>query len=297
MKAPRVTAFFPILGHIRTKHTGGYFFIESTKMHQDYGCCGDVIPVPILSDNYAYLLVDRVTKKTACIDPAEPEKLLKAAEQRGLTVDTVLCTHHHLDHAGGNEKIARLIPGINIVSTAYESIPAATTSLKNGDEIIFGSLKIKALYTPCHTRGHILFYITSADGATPGDPILFSGDTLFVAGCGRFFEGDAAQMTQALTEVIPQLPKETKIFCGHEYTLGNLRFALSVEPDNPDTKAKLDWAEKQLKAGKYTVPSTIAEELNYNPFMRVKITAVQNALGTHGAAETMASLREKKNNF
>mmetsp|Transcript_29119 Transcript_29119/g.36546 ORF Transcript_29119/g.36546 Transcript_29119/m.36546 type:complete len:350 (+) Transcript_29119:59-1108(+) len=285
--------------HSRLSTRGGQCskFASSSSADLDYGTCGQVIPVPILNDNYAYLLVDPTSQKCACVDPAEPEKLLEAAQSRGLKLDTLLCTHHHWDHAGGNEKMAKMVPGIEVVSSSYESIPEVTTALKDGDEFLFGNLKVKALYTPCHTKGHILFYITPANDQASGDPILFSGDTLFVGGCGRFFEGDASQMTRALMEVAAKLPKETKVFCGHEYTLGNLAFAESVEPNNTELLNKLQWAKSQLEQGKYTIPSTIGEELTYNPFMRVDQPSVKSATGAQDPERVMHLLREMKNNF
>jgi len=261
-----------------------------------HGTCGTVVTVPIFGDNYAYLLHDPSMGRTAALDPADPEKMLAAADAHGLTIDEVWCTHHHADHAGGNAALAaRLGPGLAVRSTAYDDrIPAVTDKYEDGAEFKFGSLNVKVLYTPCHTRGHVLFYVT---GDT-GDPILFSGDTVFVGGCGRFFEGTAAQMTKNLMEVVAKLPSETKIFCSHEYTMGNLAFAKSIEPENSDLLSKIEWSKNQLENEEYTVPSTVGGELAYNPFMRVDMPSVQAAVGAVGdPVKTMAALREGKNNF
>eukprot|EP00752_Nemacystus_decipiens_P003958 g3624.t1 len=268
------------------------------------GVCAEVIPVPILSDNYAYLLIDPVTKKAACVDPAEPEKVVAAARARGVEITTLLCTHKHWDHSGGNEAMKKLIPGLEVVSSAYEDdVPAMTLALKDREEYSLGSLTVTALHTPCHTRGHVLFFVTSSaqDGETGGGgggaPLVFSGDTLFVGGCGRFFEGDAAQMSTALQGVASKLPPETRVFCGHEYTVSNLQFALSVEPKNTAVSDKLTWSRRILASGGYTVPSTIAQELEHNPFMRVDEEAVRLATGTGDGVDAMKQLREMKNTF
>ncbi|CAM9485897.1 unnamed protein product, partial [Hapterophycus canaliculatus] len=284
------------------------------------GVCAEVIPVPILSDNYAYLLIDPVTKLAACVDPAEPEKVIAAAKARGVEITTLLCTHKHWDHSGGNEAMKKMIPGLEVVSSAYEdAVPAMTVALKDQEEFTLGSLTVKVLHTPCHTRGHVLFFVTTsaatAEAAAEGKgqeeaaPLVFSGDTLFVGGCGRFFEGDASQMSHALQGVVAKLPAATRVFCGHEYTVSNLQFALSVEPDNKAVSNKLDWSRRVLAKGGYTVPSTaiyfslrftyfqIAEELEHNPFMRVDEQAVREATGSGDAVGAMKQLREMKNSF
>ncbi|CAM9810708.1 unnamed protein product [Discosporangium mesarthrocarpum] len=265
------------------------------------GLCADVIPVPILNDNYAYLVVDRHSGKAACVDPAEPEKVIAAAEKHGVTISALLCTHKHWDHAGGNEAMKKMIPDLEVVSSAYEdSVPATTLALRDKETYSLGSLSVTALHTPCHTRGHVLFFVAPADrarrgGGGEGAPLLFSGDTLFVGGCGRFFEGDAREMLFALRDVAAKLPGETRVFCGHEYTVSNLRFAQSVEPKSEAVAKKLKWSQDVLSAGQYTVPSTIFEELQHNPFMRTGEKAVQLATGTTDGVEVMSRLREMKN--
>ncbi|CAM9332322.1 unnamed protein product [Ectocarpus sp. 4 AP-2014] len=268
------------------------------------GVCAEVIPVPILSDNYAYLLIDPVTKKAACVDPAEPEKVIAAAQARGVEISTLLCTHKHWDHSGGNEAMKKMIPDLEVVSSAYEDgVPAMTLALNDREEYALGSLTVRALHTPCHTRGHVVFFVTSpaAEAEEEGDgaaaPLVFSGDTLFVGGCGRFFEGDASQMSNALQGVAASLPGATRVFCGHEYTVSNLQFAKSVEPENSAVLDKLDWSRMVLAKGGYTVPSTISQELKHNPFMRVDETAVREATGSGDGVTAMKRLREMKNKF
>lgn len=181
--------------------------------------CARVIPVPILSDNFAYLIIDPQTGKAACVDPAEPGKVLAAAKREGIQLSTLLCTHKHWDHAGGNEEMARLVPGLDVVTTKFEDIPAATVRLGDDDVYALGSLSVRALYTPCHTKGHVLFLVTPRNEtelqASQTAPVLFSGDTLFVGGCGRFFEGDGAQMVEALMGRVAKLPPQTLVYCGY----------------------------------------------------------------------------------
>ncbi|CAM9512887.1 unnamed protein product [Choristocarpus tenellus] len=264
------------------------------------GLCADVIPVPVLNDNYAYLLVDRESRMAACIDPAEPEKVIKAAKDHNVTISALLCTHKHWDHSGGNEAMKKMIPNLEVVSSAYEDdVPAMTLALKDQECFTLGSLSVKALHTPCHTRGHIIFFVSDTkmgckDG---GAPVLFSGDTLFIGGCGRFFEGDASQMAHALQDVVGSLPGETRVFCGHEYTVSNLQFAASVEPENADVAKKLAWSREILRTGGFTVPSTLDEELLHNPFMRITVPSVQVATGAKDGVEVMARLRTMKNDF
>lgn len=260
--------------------------------------CADVILVPTLSDNYAYLVIDKKTKAAACVDPAEPEKVLAAAKEHGVTLRTCLCTHKHADHSGGNVKIKALLPDIEVVASAYEDTPGRTKAVCDGDTFRIGDLLVKVLHAPCHTSGHVLYYMESRTDMNV-KPIIFTGDTLFLGGCGRFFEGDATMMHRALLKTIGTLPAETLVYCGHEYSLANLQFAATVEPHNVALQSKLEWARSQRAAGKPTIPSSIGEEKAFNPFMRVDKPDVQKAVGApHGdEVQTMHILRERKNVF
>jgi len=255
-----------------------------------------VVQVPQLQDNYSYLVFDESAHEPHAfvVDPAEPEKVIEAAKREKVQITTVLTTHHHWDHAGGNEKISELISGLTILG-GDDRIPALTNKVKEGDTFNVGTLKIKVLFTPCHTAGHVLYLVDS--GKAP--LALFTGDTLFIGGCGRFFEGTAEQMHHALNEVIAKLPPNTEVYCGHEYTKKNLEFALHIEPNNEDVKKKLQWATHQSESNLSTVPSNVGEELLYNPFMRVEQPNVASAVGKagEGAVAVMAALREAKNKF
>ncbi|KAK8629040.1 hypothetical protein V6N13_077897 [Hibiscus sabdariffa] len=255
-----------------------------------------IFEIPCLEDNYSYLVIDESTKEAAAVDPVEAEKVVEAANQHGVVLKLVLTTHHHWDHAGGNDKMKQLVPGIEVYGGSLDNVRGCTHQLQNGDTLSLGShLKILALHTPCHTKGHISYYITGKDGEE--DPAVFTGDTLFIAGCGKFFEGTAEQMYQSLCVTLGSLPKPTRVFCGHEYTVKNLQFALTVEPKNARIQQKLTWANGQRQAGLPTIPSTIEEEMETNPFMRVDLPELQGSIGCQSPVETLQEIRRMKDNW
>ncbi|AFZ80308.1 hydroxyacylglutathione hydrolase, putative [Theileria equi strain WA] len=254
--------------------------------------CAKVVAVPTLSDNYAYLLIDPVTKNGLCVDPAEPKKVIDAAKDEGVLLKSALCTHKHWDHSGGNREIKKLIPEIEIVGSAYEQIPAVTKSVQDGDVIPFGSLEIKCIKASCHTIGQIMYFVHSPTNPDL-QPILFTGDTIFIAGCGRFFEGSAKMMLEIMQK-LEVLPPETLIYCGHEYTVNNLKFAQTVD-ESPEVTEKLKWAQDTRKQGLPTVPSTLKQERTYNPFMRT--SHLQSVMGQDSIESTMKKLRDLKDRF
>lgn len=254
-----------------------------------------IFEVPCLEDNYSYLVIDESTKEAAVVDPVEAEKVFDVANQHGVVLKFVLTTHHHWDHAGGNDKIKQLVPGIKVYGGSLDNVRGCTHQLQNGDTLSLGShLNILALHTPCHTKGHISYYITGKDGE---DPPVFTGDTLFIAGCGKFFEGTAEQMYQSLCVTLGSLPKPTRVYCGHEYTVKNLQFASTVEPKNARIQQKLAWANGQRKAGLPTIPSTIEEEMETNPFMRVDLPELQGSIGCQSPVEALREIRQMKDNW
>lgn len=254
-----------------------------------------IFPVASLDDNYAYLIVDDSTKEAAAVDPVEPEKIISKAKEIGADLKLVLTTHRHWDHAGGNEKIKELVPGIKVFGGSLDNVAGCTDKVENWDKLTLGSdVNILCLHTPCHTKGHISYFVTNK---AEEEPSVFTGDTLFIAGCGKFFEGTAEDMYQSLCVTLGSLPKTTKVFCGHEYTEKNLKFASSVEPDNVETSQKLQWAQQQRKANLPTIPSTIGEEFDTNPFMRVDLPEVQAKVGRNSAVEALAELRKLKDNW
>ncbi|XP_072028871.1 hydroxyacylglutathione hydrolase, mitochondrial-like isoform X1 [Amphiura filiformis] len=250
--------------------------------------------LPALDDNYMYLIVDEKTNEGAIVDAVNPEKVLSAVKEDGVQLKSVLTTHHHWDHAGGNEKLAELSKGLTFYG-GDERIGALTNKVTHGDTFKIGSLNVKCMFTPCHTKGHICYFVTGDDGQ---DPAVFTGDTLFQAGCGKFFEGTPQQMYSALIENLSKLPEDTKVYCGHEYTVSNLTYALHVEPNNKDAQDRFAWAKEQRAKGEPTVPSTIAEEKKFNPFMRVAEPTVQkHAGGKTDPVVVMGQLRQDKDNF
>lgn len=250
--------------------------------------------LPALSDNYMYLLIDTDSKQAAIVDPVEPIKVVEAVRKHGVKLTTVLTTHHHWDHAGGNEKMVKLMPGLKVYG-ADERVDAITKKVPDHHSFKVGTLDIKCYHTPCHTRGHVCYYVTKDKSSDP--PAVFTGDTLFVAGCGKFFEGTAEEMYRALIDILGSLPPETRVYCGHEYTVNNLKFARHVEPDNEVIQKKLAWAKEKCENGEPTIPSTLADEFTFNPFMRVKEKTVQDHVKQTSPVETMRSLRKEKDTF
>jgi hydroxyacylglutathione hydrolase len=233
----------------------------------------EIVPLSLLADNYGYLIIDPANKRAAVVDCSEAGPVLAEVERRGLRLDAVLSTHHHFDHVGGNEELARAIPGIRVLGsrTDLNRVPALTEPLADGDEFGVIGTHGRAIFIPAHTSGHLAYFFPN-DG-----PSVFSGDTLFAAGCGRLFEGSPAQMMQSLGK-LAALPDATQVWCGHEYTEKNLCFAHELEPTNVDISAKLDRVRAQRRAGKPTVPTTVEEEKRTNPFLRSESPELRSIL-------------------
>ncbi|MGO9449689.1 MAG: hydroxyacylglutathione hydrolase [Candidatus Binataceae bacterium] len=231
-----------------------------------------VFIVPQLSDNFAYLVTGDGSNECAVVDCAEADKVIAAARQHGLKLTAVLTTHWHPDHSGGNEEIAAKVPGILIYGARAENgrIPALTNPVEDGGTVKIGKLEGRVIGIPAHTNGHVAYYFPSL-GA------VFTGDTMFVGGCGRVFEGKAATMVESLGR-LAALPDSTAVYCGHEYTEKNLRFALTLEPHNAALKAKHEAAVKARAEGKWTVPSTIGDEKLINPFLRTDSAELRASL-------------------
>lgn len=223
-----------------------------------------IVPVPQLSDNYAYLVIDDAGQTAAVVDVAEAGPVLKAAEAAGVTVDSILSTHHHFDHVGGNTDLVERRKPARVRVYGYAGdrarIPCLTDPLEDGDTLRVGRHAATAIFIPAHTRGHIAYYFAE-------EGVVFTGDTLFAGGCGRLFEGDAAQMMASLAR-LQSLPPSTRVYCGHEYTKRNLEFAALLEPHNRDLAVRRDEVDRLLAAGKPTVPTTIEIEKKTNPFLR-----------------------------
>ncbi|KAE8578899.1 hypothetical protein XENTR_v10023823 [Xenopus tropicalis] len=223
--------------------------------------------ISVLDDNYMYLVIEEHTRDAIAVDASVAKKLLEIVRKEGANLKAILTTHHHLDHSRGNVDLLQRFPELRVYG-ADDRIGGLTHRVVHNQELKFGGINVRCLFTPCHTSGHMCFYMWE-DGC-PDAPALFSGDTLFIGGCGMFYEGTAEQMHKNLSETLGSLPKDTKVFCGHEYTVRNLKFALKVEPSNEKVKEKLAWAKARDEDDIPTVPSSLEEEFLYNPFMRVR---------------------------
>ncbi len=238
----------------------------------------ELIAVPCLSDNYAWLLREPGTGTVAVVAPGESAPVEIALAARGWKRNLILITHHHGDHVGGVAAL-KAAHGAAVLGPAADShrLPALDRGLREGDRVAVGNATATVLATPGHTRGHIAFHF-------PGEALLICGDTLFSLGCGRLLEGTAEEMFSSLRK-FAALPADTHVACGHEYTLSNARFALSVDPDNAALKARVAEAEADRAAGQPTLPALLGEEMRTNPFLRAPDVA------------TLARLRAAKDDF
>jgi hydroxyacylglutathione hydrolase len=244
---------------------------------------------PTASNNYAYILKDSKTCEAAIVDPAEPKAVLpvlkKAIEAGEIKLTTLITTHHHGDHAGGNKEILSHYPDLRVIGgkdcDQVKFVP------KDGETFKIGELVVKGVHTPCHTQDSICFYAEQ-----DGKKAVFTGDTLFVAGCGRFFEGTAEEMHKALNQTLGSLPEDTLTYPGHEYTASNAKFAKTVMPDSQPLRKLIDFCDaNEVTCGQFT----IGQEKLHNPFMRLDDPVIQKATGEQDAVKVMQALREMKN--
>lgn len=233
--------------------------------------------IPCLSDNYAYLLQDG-HGAVGVVDPSEPGPVEAVLQRLGLKLTHIFNTHHHFDHTGGNLDL-KAAYGATVIGPRADAhrIPGLDAGVGEGDTAPFGRLHARVIDIPAHTSGHIAFHF-------PDDGAVFTGDTLFAMGCGRLFEGSAEDMFKAMRK-LEALPADTRVYCGHEYTESNGRFALTVEPEDPDLNARMDEVRRLRAAAQPTIPSTIALERATNPFMRAK------------TVEDLSARRTAKDNF
>lgn len=214
----------------------------------------------------AYLLLHPSTKTCALIDPAEPPpilQVLKSSAYSNYKLTHILTTHKHWDHAGGNLEMIKHYPDLIVTGGSNDSVPGATQEVKTGDNVqLNDNINVQCYEVPCHTKGHVLYHL-------PAQQILFTGDTIFLAGAGRFFEGNAQQMYHNIFNVIKKMDQKTHVFCGHEYSIGNLEFATWLEPSNSAITNKLSVCRSHRSTHLGTIPSTLGEESEWNPFFRV----------------------------
>lgn len=251
-------------------------------------------PIPAFTDNYIWMVHDG--RQAFVVDPGDAGPVIEALDRLSLELQAILVTHHHGDHVGGIEGLRGRLKG-PIYGPAGERIPQPSQALVAPCVVQALGLSFQVMSVPGHTAGHIAYFCEDLEGA----PVLFCGDTLFSAGCGRLFEGTPAQMHASLQR-LAALPGATRVCCAHEYTLSNLRFAAAVEPHNQAVQAYTQWCEQQRAQGRPTLPSTIATERSVNPFLRCEVAEVQAAAARQGCdrtapVEVLAALRAWKNQF
>lgn len=252
----------------------------------------EIEQLPVLDDNYIYLIHDNESGETAVVDPAIAQPVLEILKSRGWKLKYILNTHHHWDHVGGNLEI-KAVTGCQIIASEYDKnrIPGIDISVNEGDSFSLGKHGANIIFTPGHTNGHIVYYFAEND-------LLFCGDTLFVMGCGRLFEGSAEQLWDSLQK-IKYLPEATQIYCTHEYTQNNGCFALTLEPENQSLQQKMKRVDQLRAIKKATVPSTIAEELLTNPFLRMDSPELQKSIKMVGQdpVDVFTEVRKRKDRF
>lgn len=271
----------------------------------------DTVPIRAFADNYIWMIRgQRDPAVVAVVDPGDAGPVVRTLETLDCRLGAILVTHHHRDHVGGVAELRRRF-GAEVIGPAGETIPARTRSVRDGERVEVEALgtEFRVIDVPGHTLGHIAYFWSGVLDAARGDrpqsgtvPSLFCGDTLFSAGCGRLFEGTAEQMTRSLS-ALRDLPRETRVYCGHEYTVNNLRFALAVEPDNEQTQKYLETARELRSRDQPTLPSTLALEVAVNPFLRCDQPAVHKAAEQRAGrtlddeVEVFATIRRWKDGF
>jgi hydroxyacylglutathione hydrolase len=253
-----------------------------------------LIPIPAFADNYLWMLHDG--QRALVVDPGDAGPVSRFLKQHGLQLEAILVTHHHADHTGGVDEL-REATGAAVYGPAREKIPSPFVAMHEGDSVHALGLDFQVVDVPGHTAGHIAFYTPEMNGR----PLLFCGDTLFSGGCGRLFEGSPAQMLDSLDK-LAAFPAQTCVCCTHEYTLGNLRFAQAVEPDNADLAVYQARCVELRTAGLPTLPTSLAQELLINPFLRTRQAPVRSAAQHFDAAarddiSVFAAIRQWKNQF
>ena len=251
-----------------------------------------IIPIPCLTDNYAYIINDNISKIVGVVDPSEATPVITFLKKRNLQLNYILNTHHHFDHIGGNLELKKMY---NAKIVGFEKdkkrIPGIDIALTDNECWKFGSFELKIIYIPGHTLGHICFYFEN-------EKVAFTGDTLFSLGCGRIFEGTYEQMFSSLNK-IKNLPKDTKIYCGHEYTEKNSEFCISLDSRNKKLISKINDIKLKRSNNLPTVPSSLKDEIECNIFFRCEDEQVKSSLKmkNNTPIEVFMKLRDLKDNF
>jgi hydroxyacylglutathione hydrolase len=258
-----------------------------------------VFLLPALSDNYIFLLYNPEQNLAAVVDPAEPQPVLAKLKELNAPLVAIFNTHHHGDHVGANRDLLNEFPNALVYGGDRDRgrIPGQQFFLNDGDRVEFAGEIAQVFFIPGHTYAHIAYYFAGSEtqsGRQPGN--LFCGDTLFAGGCGRLFEGTPAQMCNSLNK-LRQLPDETKVWCAHEYTLSNLKFAITVEPDNQELHQRFAAVQAARAIQKPTIPTTIGIEKLTNPFMRWDAPGIQQTAKATSAVEVFTTIRKMKDEF
>jgi hydroxyacylglutathione hydrolase len=256
----------------------------------------EIIRIPVLSDNYIFLMVDRDLKIGAVVDPAEAAPVLAELARQQVELVAIFNTHHHGDHVGGNRELIAAFPNVRVYGGAEDRgrIPGQQVYLGDGDQVQFGDREAEVFFIPGHTRAHIAYYFPPVESNNLGE--LFCGDTIFAGGCGRLFEGTPAQMVASMTK-LRLLPDNTRIWCAHEYTLSNLKFAVTVDPENSELQQRLVDVTTARQNSIPTVPTNLGVEKRTNPFLRWDTAALQASVASHDGIETFARIRGRKDQF
>lgn len=252
----------------------------------------EIITIPCLSDNYAFLVHDKASGETALVDAPEADKINKVLSQLGWTLTHVLLTHHHWDHIDGLEELQKThSPKVIGAAADAHRLPPLDLAVSEGDSFTLGGEEVQVMDVSGHTVGHIAFYL-------PASGAVFTADSLMALGCGRLFEGDPDMMWASLSK-LAALPENTIVCSGHEYTEANGRFAATIDPDNKALQSRIDAIAEARAQGRPTVPSLLSEELATNPFLRATDPAVQRHMGMEGAdpAKVFAEIRQRKDTF
>jgi hydroxyacylglutathione hydrolase len=252
--------------------------------------------IPVLTDNYIFLLHDPETGTAAIVDPAVAEPVLQLLQELKAELVAIFNTHHHGDHVGGNTQLLRQFPQAIVYAGAEDRgrIPGQQVFLQDGDRISFAQRTAQVLFVPGHTRAHIAYYFPPVEPDGTGE--LFCGDTLFSGGCGRLFEGTPTQMVDSLSK-IRALPDQTRVWCAHEYTLGNLRFAVTVEKQNQALRSRLEQVKEMRQRSEATIPALLGVEKATNPFLRWDLPELQARVKSQNPIQTFGRLRGMKDVF
>ncbi|KAM4697499.1 putative thioesterase PNKD [Rhinophrynus dorsalis] len=308
--------FFRIAYSLYTKTKLGYLFykrqLKKARERYPHGHSSTqaivfrgvkVVPIPVLSDNYSYLVIDTASSLAVAVDPSDPLAVQAYLDREGVTLEAILCTHKHWDHSGGNKALKRQYKSCRVYGSSCDDIPELTHALSDRDQVTVGRLQFQAYFTPGHTVGHMVYLLDGKSG--DGPDCLFSGDLLFLAGCGRMFEGSAETMLASL-DTAASFSDSTLLWPGHEYAADNLTFAAEVETENSVREKKFQWVLQNRLEKKCTCPSTIGEEKEYNPFLRTHCRDLHLALDlqrgkdeewNHFRARVLEEVRRRKDLF